>query len=125
MNFKKLKNLSVKQIRMIIMGVIIIISAIIMEEVLDDIFSDPSQGDPETLIFDTAVLKKLQSVRGIYLNQSMIDITALGSLIIPMTLKNYYLRARPDKFGHLPPVTTPSFPSGHSFGATIAYLSLA
>jgi hypothetical protein len=40
------------------MGVIIIISAIVMEEIVDDIFSDPGQGDPETLIFDTAVLKK-------------------------------------------------------------------
>lgn len=154
-----IKNLSQKQIRMIIMGFIIIITAVIFEEVVDDVFSDPKGGDPETLIFDQAVLKKFQEIRGHELNQSMIDITALGSVsvitlltcvivlflivhkdwkgllyisivvsgsaTIPVVLKNYFDRARPDVLEHLASVRSTSFPSGHSFGATVAYFSLA
>lgn len=157
MNF--IKNLSQKQIRMIIMALVIIISAFIFEEVVDDIFSDPKGGDPEALIFDKAVLKKFQEFRGSELNQSMIDITALGSMsvialftcvivtflvvhkdwkglqyiffivlgstTIPGFLKSYFERERPDALARLADVKSTSFPSGHSFGATVAYFSLA
>jgi undecaprenyl-diphosphatase len=157
MNF--IKKLTQKQIRMIVFGIIIILSAIIFEEVVDDIFSDPSIGDTETLIFDKAALKALQNFRGPELNQSMIDITALGSFsvitlfttiiviflivhkdwrglayivciaagaaIIPSALKDYFMRERPDALGQLANVKSTSFPSGHSFGATVAYFSLA
>lgn len=157
MNF--IKNLTQKQIRMIIMAIAIVISAILFEEVVDDIFSDPKGGDPEALIFDKAVLKKFQEIRSPELNQSMIDITALGSFsvialftcvivtfllvhrdwkglqyifiivlgssTIPVMLKNYFMRERPDALARLTEVKSTSFPSGHSFGATVAYFSLA
>ena len=158
MNF--IKNLTQKQIRMILMGFVIIISAIIFEEVVDDVFSDPKIGDPETLVFDNGILKKLQEYRGSKLNQSMTDITALGSFsvitlftcvmviflsahkdwrglfyiliivtgaaVIPGMLKSLFMRERPDALGRLADVVeSTSFPSGHSFGATIAYFSLA
>lgn len=157
MNF--IKKLSQKQIRMIIMALVIVISAFIFEEVVDDIFSDPKGGDPEALIFDKAVLKKFQEFRGSELNQSMIDITALGSMsvialftcvivtflvvhkdwkglqyiffiilgstTIPGFLKSYFVRERPDALARLADVKSTSFPSGHSFGATVAYFSLA
>lgn len=157
MNF--ISKLSQKQIRIILLGIIIIISAVIFAEVVEDVFSDPAHGDPETLIFDKAVLKSFRGWRSENLNQSMIDITALGSfsvialltcviviflivhkdwkglgyiflmalgsLTIPSFLKDYYMRARPDALGQLTTVTSASFPSGHSFGATVAYLSLA
>lgn len=154
-----IKNLSQKQIRIIIMAILIVVSAIIFEEVVDDIFSDPKGGDPEALIFDKAVLKKFQEIRGPELNQSMIDITALGSFsvialfscvivifllvhkdwkglqyivlitfgstLLPGILKGFFLRERPDALARLTDVKSTSFPSGHSFGATVAYFSLA
>lgn len=52
-------------------------------------------------------------------------IVASGSLIIPVLLKNYFNRERPDVLQHLAIVNNSSFPSGHSFGATVAYLSFA
>lgn len=152
-------RLSAKNIRLIIMSILVIASAFVYEEVADDVFSDPAHGDPETLVFDKAVLKMFNNLREETLNQSMIDMTALGSfsvilfmalvllvfliahkdkrgllymaiisigpLTIPTFLKNYYMRARPDVLEHLAAVKSTSFPSGHSFGATVAYLSLA
>jgi len=133
MNF--IKNLSQKQIRMIFMGLIIIIAAILFAEIVDDVFSDPKRGDPETLVFDQVVLKKFQEIRGSELTQSMTDLTALGSVsvialltcviviflvihrdwkglfyilivvsgsaTIPVFLKNYFNRPRPDILEHL------------------------
>ncbi len=156
---KWFKDLSPKNIRLLILGVLIVASAFVYEEVADDVFSDPAHGDPETLVFDKAVLKMFLRIRGEHLNQSMMDMTALGSfsvicfmtlalivflvahkdkrgllyvvlmsigpLSIPTFLKNYYMRARPDVLEHLANVQSASFPSGHSFGATVAYLSLA
>lgn len=141
------------------MGLIIIIAAVLFAEVVDDVFSDPQRGDPETLIFDQVVLKKFQEIRGSELTQSMTDLTALGSVsvitlltcviviflvvhrdwkgllyiliivsgsaTIPVFLKNYFNRDRPDVLEHLAIVKSTSFPSGHSFGATVAYFSLA
>lgn len=154
-----IKKLSQKQIRMIIMGLIIIISALIFKEVVDDVFSDTKGGDPEALVFDRMALKKFRDIRGSELTQSMIDLTALGSVsvitllmsviiiflivhrhwrgllyiliiisgpaTIPVFLKNYFNRERPDVLDHLAAVKNSSFPSGHSFGATVAYFSLA
>lgn len=156
---KFIKKLSLKKIRMIIMGLIILICALIFEEVVDDVFSDPMNGDPETLVFDQLILKKFNTIRTNQLTQSMIDLTALGSVsvisllicvvmiflishkdwkglfyifivasgsaMIPVFLKNYFARERPDLLGHLTVVETASFPSGHSFGATVTYFSLA
>lgn len=157
MNF--IKNLSQKQIRMILMGLAILISATLFEEIIDDVFSDPKMGDPEALVFDKVILKKFREVRGSELSQSMTDLTALGSVsvitlltcvigifliahkdwkglfyimivisgsaIIPVFLKNYFNRERPDVLDRLALVKSTSFPSGHSFGATVAYLALA
>lgn len=139
---------------MIIMGGILIISAILFGDIVEDVFSNP-----ETLAFDQVVLKKFQGIRASELTQSMTDLTALGSVsvitlltcviviflvvhrdwngllyilivisgsaTIPVFLKNYFNRVRPDVLEHLAVVKSPSFPSGHSFGATVAYFSLA
>ena len=40
-------------------------------------------------------------------------------------LKNIFLRDRPDISGQLTFVKSSSFPSGHSFGSTVAYFGLA
>lgn len=155
----KVKNLTPRIIRITIMVLVIIIGAFVFEEVVDDIFSDPKVGDPETLVFDNNVLQKFREVRTINLNQAMSDITALGSFsvitlmtivlvifliiekdwrglvyiccmslgagLIPELLKSLFMRDRPDITGHLTYVKSTSFPSGHSFGATVAYFSLA
>lgn len=154
-----IKKLTQKQIRLIILGMIIVLSLIVLEEIVDDIFSDPLIGDTETLIFDNNVLKSLREYRSPDLNQSMVDITALGSfsvitlltciltifllahkdwrgllyiftmaagtLVIPVMLKSYFLRDRPDPLSQIAYAQHSSFPSGHSFGATVAYFSMA
>lgn len=51
-------------------------------EIYDDVFLDPLEGDPETLIFDKVVLNWVFSLRNIYIDQVMKDITALGSISI-------------------------------------------
>ena len=154
-----IKKLSQKQIRMIIMGIIIIISSILFKEVVDDVFSNPKEREHEAQVYDQLILKKLYEIRQDSLTQSMIDITALGSVsvitllisvvvvffighkdwrglfyiliaasgpaTIPVFLKNYFNRERPDVLEQLVLVKNTSFPSGHSFGATVAYLSFA
>lgn len=153
-----IKTLSQKHIRMILMGLIIVVSAIFFVKIVDDVFSDPEHGDPEALIFDQMILKKFYAVRDQELTQSMTDLTALGSVsvialltcviviflmahrdwrglgyilivasgsaTIPVFLKNYFDRERPDILERLAIVKSTSFPSGHSFGATVAYFSL-
>lgn len=155
---KKLK-FTPRIIRILIMSIVIIIGLFVFEEVVDDIFSDPKIGDPETLVFDNGILQKFREIRTVSLNQAMSDITALGSFsvislmtlvlviflfiekdwrglgyiicmsagsaIIPESLKSLFMRERPDISGHLTYVKSTSFPSGHSFGATVAYFSLA
>ena len=154
-----IKKLSQKQIRMIIMGIIIIISSILFKEVVDDVFSNPKEREHEAQVYDQLILKKLYEIRQDSLTQSMIDITALGSVsvitllisvvvvffighkdwrglfyilitasgsaTIPVFLKTYFNRERPDVLEQLVAVKNTSFPSGHSFGATVAYLSFA
>lgn len=156
---KWLRTLSAKQIRIIVMFMTIVVALLIFEEVVDDVFSDPMQGDPETLVFDKTILQLLSKWRSPTFNQVMVDITAMGSFsvillftliltvfvitrkdwkglyyifvlslgpsFIPLFLKNHYMRARPDFIEKLVEVKTHSFPSGHSFGATVAYFGLA
>jgi undecaprenyl-diphosphatase len=153
------KKFTQKQIRMAILIVVIILSTIIFADVVEDVFSDPINGESETLVHDKQILKTLQEFRGPELNQSMVDITALGSfsvitlltsilviflltlkdwrglfyifcinvgtILIPNFLKGYFMRDRPDLIGQIAYAKHSSFPSGHSFGATVAYFSLA
>jgi undecaprenyl-diphosphatase len=154
-----IKNISQKKMRIISMSFIILISAVLFGNIVHEVFYETKIGDMEAINFDNKVLKKLQEVRSASLNQSMIDITALGSSsvivlftilivtilvahknwngllylfiillgasILPEFLKNYFMRERPDILGRLTNVSSSSFPSGHSFGATVSYFSLA
>lgn len=154
-----LKKYSQKQIRMALLIIVIILSAFIVFDVVEDVFSDPLHGESKTLINDKKILKKLQEFRGPELNQSMVDITALGSfsvitlftliiviylivrrdwigllyifcinlgsILVPTYLKDYFKRDRPEITGQIAYAHHSSFPSGHSFGATVAYISLA
>jgi undecaprenyl-diphosphatase len=77
-----LKNLSKKNKRLLFMAILILICVISLEEIVDDVFSDPSIGDPETLIFDKAVMRFIGKMRSPLFNQVMIDMTALGSVSV-------------------------------------------
>ncbi len=151
------KNLTPKHVRMVFLGIIILISAIIFQKIVQDVFWESKSGNDESLTKDNAILKRIYEIRENSLTQSMIDITslgsvsvisllisiiviflishkdwngvfyllvvALGSLVIPVFLKNYFSRVRPDILERLVIVKNSSFPSGHSFGATVTYLS--
>ena len=155
----RIHQLTKKHVRLITMGIVLVLSLICFEEIVDDVFSDPKNGDPETLVFDKGMLKFFHDNRSPEFNQSMTDLTALGSLsviallssiiviyfvthkdwtglsyiffiltgssIIPAFLKEIYLRERPDVINRLADVKSHSFPSGHSFSATVAYLAMA
>lgn len=129
------------------------------EEIVDDVFHDPLEGDHEASHFDRAISSFFASFRTPGLTQSMIDLTALGSVSVitvlslvilwtllhlrdfrglafllitlagsalwPMTLKLYFQRHRPPSEEFLVTVSDLSFPSGHAFGATAAYLAFA
>ncbi|MBY0413272.1 MAG: phosphatase PAP2 family protein, partial [Bdellovibrionales bacterium] len=156
---KYLKKLTQKQIRLIVFALTIIISLLIIADLVEDIFYDPTVGDIEMLVYDKAILKAMHRFRSPELNQSVLDITALGSFsvialltciiavfvivhkdwkglsyiffiavgttIIPVALKDIFNRTRPEAIDQLTYVKSSSFPSGHSFGATVAYFSLA
>lgn len=141
------------------MGFLILISAILFVEIVDLVFWDTKVEDTTTINYDQIILKKIRDIREKELTQTMIDLTALGSVsvitlmtflimiffichkdwrgllyilivmsgsaTIPVLLKNYFNRERPDVLEQLSVVKNTSFPSGHSFGATVAYFSLA
>jgi undecaprenyl-diphosphatase len=48
-----------------------------------------------------------------------------GAFLLPELLKDYFARDRPDALLHLVSVHSPSFPSGHSFGAAACYATFA
>ena len=52
-------------------------------------------------------------------------VAVVGGLLISLALKSYFDRPRPELFQHRSHVMTPSFPSGHSANAAVAYLTLA
>lgn len=71
-----------RHLRAITMVLMTIICLMIFEEVSDDIFSDPKEGDFEAVTFDHQVINYFKSWRTVRLNQIINDITALGSLSV-------------------------------------------
>ncbi len=128
-------------------------------ETAEDVFRDPKQGDHEAQALDHALQKIVFSFRSPALTQTMIDITALGSisvislffllvvslltmrrdyrgmaylflvaagaLFLPLFMKMFFARERPDAADQLVKALHSSFPSGHSFGAAAIYSALA
>lgn len=56
------------------------------EEVADDVFLDPLEGDHEARVFDAAIARFAAGFRGERLTQAMTDLTALGSVSVIATL---------------------------------------
>ncbi len=52
-------------------------------------------------------------------------VSVVGGLAISLILKDYFDRPRPDLVPHNSHTMTPSFPSGHSANAAVAYLTMA
>lgn len=71
-----------KRVRFWILLVLIIISAVVLEEVIDDIFFDPLESDNEAIIFDQSVMNSISGFRTPLMNQAMTDITSLGSVSV-------------------------------------------
>lgn len=71
-----------RECRLIFTGLLLLLSLMVFEEIADDIFADPKEGDWEAINFDHGVMKLLAGLRSPRLNQVMIDFTALGSLSV-------------------------------------------
>jgi undecaprenyl-diphosphatase len=56
------------------------------EEVVDDVFNDPLEGDLEAAALDRSVAQFIGRLRNPHLTQVMTDLTALGSISVVLTL---------------------------------------
>lgn len=86
---KKLSDLfksSKKPIRFWILIVLSLISLLFFEEVYDDVFLDPLEGDQEVFHFDEKIMQFFSQYRTPRINQMMTDLTALGSVSVVVTL---------------------------------------
>lgn len=82
-----LKKLLVRRrlrLYLLILGIVVALMG--FEEVADDVFHDPLEGDVEAQALDQSISKYVASFRSDHLNQSMIDLTALGSVSVIVTL---------------------------------------
>jgi undecaprenyl-diphosphatase len=75
-----------RRFRFWLMIVGIVIALVGFEEVADDVFYDPLEGDFEFREFDRSVTQWVSRFRSPVLNQVMIDLTALGSVSVVLTL---------------------------------------
>lgn len=75
----------IKHLRLWLMLAGVIISLLVFEEVVDDVFADPLEGDFESTLFDEKISAWLRDYRSPRLNQVMTDLTALGSVSVIST----------------------------------------
>lgn len=64
----------------------VIIALLGFEEVVDDVFHDPAEGDLEAQRFDESIGQWARAMRSGWLTQVMTDLTALGSVSVVGTL---------------------------------------
>lgn len=74
-----------KPLRFWILFAGMIIALMLFEEVVDDVFSDPMEGDFEAKEFDQMIAGFTQGFRSPMMNQAMTDLTALGSVSVVFT----------------------------------------
>lgn len=75
-----------KRFRAWLMILGICFALICFEEVVDDVFHDPQEGDYEAQTFDRSISETAKAWRTPALNQVMTDLTALGSVSVIVTL---------------------------------------
>lgn len=81
-----LKTILVKRPRILILLLGLVVSLVCFEEVMDDVFYDPLEGDREALEFDRMIMNHVTELRLPLLTQAMTDLTALGSISVVLTL---------------------------------------
>lgn len=64
----------------------VFLALLVFEEVADDVFQDPREGDHEAQSFDQAIFRWSSQFRSPVLTQAMTDLTALGSVSVVLTL---------------------------------------
>lgn len=74
-----------RPIRFWILLALSFISLLFFEEVYDDVFRDPLQGDLESTYFDQQIMQFFNGYRSPKINQMMTDLTALGSISVVVT----------------------------------------
>lgn len=80
------KIFNYRHIRLLALIAGILIGIFCFEEVVDDVFYDPKEGDIESSMLDENVMNLVESFRSEHLTQIMIDLTALGSFSVIFTL---------------------------------------
>lgn len=68
------------------MVVTLFVALLVFEEMADDVFHDPPNGDHEVQLFDREVSRFVQGFRADKTTQAMTDLTALGSVSVILTL---------------------------------------
>ncbi len=64
----------------------ILLSVFLFEEIVDDVFFDPLEGDNEVQIFDQSISQWVAKLRAPLLTKAMVDLTALGSISVIATI---------------------------------------
>jgi len=80
--FKHKLSFLKKYARLLAIVFLLFVSVLCFEEVVDDVFYDPLEGDLQSKAFDKGVINYLSQFRSPALTQVMTDFTALGSFSI-------------------------------------------
>lgn len=75
-----------KFLRIWLMVIGILFSLLAFEEIVDDVFYDPKEGDLDSKHFDKSIMNFVASLRSPLVNQMMTDLTALGSVSVVLML---------------------------------------
>lgn len=86
MFIEKVKLQFLARPRFYILLFFMILAIVGFEEVADDVFLDPSEGDFEAQQLDSSISNLARSFRAEHLNQVMTDLTSLGSVSVLTTL---------------------------------------
>lgn len=89
MAFNKVKLRSFlkhRYLRFTLLLLFAVLSVVVFEEIVDDVFYDPQVGDFEASEFDKSIYAVVKRKQTPELNQVMIDLTALGSFSVITTL---------------------------------------
>ena len=80
LNFSKYLNANI--IRLVIFFIILAVAANALEEMIDDVFFDPIEGDYEYQQFDSMVFDYVRQIESDKITEVMRDLTALGSISV-------------------------------------------
>ncbi|GAC15843.1 phosphatase PAP2 family protein [Aliiglaciecola lipolytica] len=82
MNIKFSKYLTPKTIRLVVFFMLLAVAGNVLEEMVDDVFLDPIEGDYEFEQFDARVLSDVRQIKSDNVTAAMRDLTSLGSISV-------------------------------------------